>query len=154
MEFFIPSLFIMLLALLILALLIVVVPHSVLLGIAILFITIAIYAHYTIFTSEYRYINIFATALSSGTAPYVISGLVVSLLLGYVLYLFSGNKLPSLPAPPAYMPSPQSATNFVTRNINQGLSSLGVPVANSYSTPTRSPNQRQNYLASAVNYRT
>ena len=154
MEFFIPSLFIMLLALMILALLIVLVPHRVLLGVALLFILIALYAHYTIFKSDYRYINLFSTALPSGTAPYVISGLVVGLLLGYILYLFSGNKLPSLPAPPSSMPSPQSATNFVTKNINQGLSSLGVPVANSYATPTRSPNQGQNYLASAVNYRT
>lgn len=154
MEFFIPSIFIMLMALLILALLIVVVPHSALLGIAVLFIAIAIYSHYTIFTTEYRYVNLFSSAPSSGMAPYVMSGLVVSLVGGYVLYLFSGNKLPTLPAPPASMPSPQSATNIVTRNINNGLASLGVPVANSYATPNRSPNQGQNYLASAVNYRT
>jgi hypothetical protein len=154
MEFFIPSIFIMLLALLILGLLIVLVPRSVLLGIAILFIAIAVYSHYMIFTTEYRYINIFSTSSISGMAPFVISGALVALLVGYVLYLFSGNKLPSLPAPPSSMPSPQSATNFVTRNINNGLASLGVPVTNSYATPNRSPNQGQNYLASAVNYRT
>lgn len=154
MEFFIPSVFIMLLALLILGLLIVVVPRSAVLGIAVLFIAIAVYSHYTIFTSEYRYINIFSTSSASGMAPYVISGTVVAILIGYLLFLFSGNKLPSLPAPPSSMPSPESATNFVTRNINNGLSSLGVPVANSYATPNRSPNQGKNYLASAVNYRT
>ena len=136
-------------------------PHTILLGVAALFFVGTLYAHYTTFGDQYKFVNTLFTASSSGATPYLMSGLVIALVVGYLLYLFSGNQLPSLPSMPASMPSANSATNYLTRGINHGLSSLGVPAANQYTTPSQSPNQGRNqlgnqgrnYLASAVNYR-
>jgi hypothetical protein len=150
MEFFVPSLFIMLIAMVIILGYVVNASMPSLLAAACLFFVLAVYAHATTFPDEYRMINPFSTALQVGLAPYLMSGFILVLLIGYLLLMFAQNKMPSL-GMPAILPSAASATNFITKNINYGLSSMGAP--SKYTTPEASPNAGRNMLASAVNYR-
>jgi hypothetical protein len=129
MEFFLPSLLLMFVGFFVYEY---ITPNFSLVGIAILAIVLlifTIYNHYATFSGEY---NIMQWA-SSGQqiAPTLLTGLVIILVGGYIIYMFSsGTKTPGLSMPPANIPPPQTATNFVTRGIGNGLIAMGATNVN------------------------
>jgi hypothetical protein len=84
---------------------------------------IALYNHYSLFANEYRVMSWLEGA--KAFAPSFMSGLVVVLAVGYILFLITKGKMPSMPMPPSSIPPPDTATNSLTKNIGQGLNSLG-----------------------------
>lgn len=133
MEFFLPSVLLLLIAA---AVVFFVLPRfgpSFLAIVSAVLLAFGIYKHYTTFGTEYR-LSTWHLGLTA-YAPYV---LVAGLLLAigvYLLYLLPASTaanaaatapLASLPAVStiANMPSANTATNSVTANINKGLTSL------------------------------
>ena len=123
MEFFLPSMLIIILAV---GLSILIAPnlspYALIIG-SIVSIFIALYNHYNLFANEYRVMSWLEGA--KAFAPSFMSGLVVVLAVGYILFLITKGKMPSIPMPPSSIPPPDTATNTLTKNIGQGLSSLG-----------------------------
>jgi hypothetical protein len=126
MEFYLPSLFIIILAFIVLLWII---PKFTPLGIAIIaciLLFIGIYSHYFHFYNEYRNMNWANNAITAMASPYLLIGVVILLSLGYILMIFSSGKVPSLPMPSRNIPPPSTATNVVTREIGNGLVNAGV----------------------------
>ena len=120
MEFFLPSLVLMLSAFLISVYVIPnFTPVVIVIG-AILCLVLAVYNHYSTFSGEY---NVMQWAESGKQiAPTLITGLIIVLLGGYVIYLYGmGGKMGSLPSPPSWIPHPDTATNPVTHAIGTSL---------------------------------
>ena len=59
-------------------------------------------------------------------APYVLTGFVVVISGGYILYLLNSGRSQSISLPASTIPPPDTATNFITKNIGQGLSAMGL----------------------------
>jgi hypothetical protein len=139
MEFFLPSLLLMFVAFFTYEY---VTPNFSLVGIAILAIVLlvfSVYNHYATFSGEY---NIMQWASSAQQiAPTLLTGLVILIVGGYIIYMFSsGNKTPGLSMPPANIPPPQTATNIMTRGIGNGLLAMGATnVSKSAGRPGNSP---------------
>lgn len=139
MEFFLPSLLLMFVAFFAYEY---VTPNFSLVGIAILAIVLlvfSVYNHYASFSGEY---NVMQWASSAQQiAPTLLTGLVIILVGGYIIYMFSsGNKTPGLSMPPTNIPPPQTATNFMTRGIGNGLLAMGATnVDRSAGRPPNSP---------------
>ena len=91
---------------------------------AIVLLVFSVYNHYATFSREY---NVMQWASSArDLAPTLLTGLVIVLVGGYIIYMFSsGNKTPGLSMPPANIPPPQTATNPLTRGIGNGLLAMG-----------------------------
>lgn len=123
MEFFLPSMLIIILAV---GLSIFIAPnlspYALIIG-SIVSMIIALYNHYSLFANEYRVMSWLEGA--KAFAPSFMSGLVVVLAVGYILFLITKGKMPSMPMPPSSIPPPDTATNSLTKNIGQGLNSLG-----------------------------
>lgn len=125
MEFYLPSLFLLLVALLVIF---TVIPNFTpyLIGIiAIIGLILTVYNHYTLFGQEYKYMPFFDRAKSF--APTVLIGMVVVFAVGYILFLFGskgGNA--SLPSISRRIPPPSTSTNILTNGIGNGLKRLGL----------------------------
>jgi hypothetical protein len=126
MEFYIPSLFIMILAAAVCFLLIPQLTPVILSVFATLCLVLAMYNHSSLFSNEYRNMNWANTAAASMASPYLLVGLVILLSVGYIIFLFSSGKAPNLSMPSLNIPKPSTATNFVTRGIGNGLVNSGV----------------------------
>ena len=126
MEFYIPSLFIMIIAAAVCFLLIPQFTPMILAGFATLCLVLAMYNHSSLFWNEYKNMNWASTATASMASPYLLVGLVILLSVGYIIFLFSSGKAPNLGVPSMNIPSPSTATNFVTRGIGNGLVNAGV----------------------------
>jgi len=124
MEFYIPSLFIILLAAIFLVLVLPQLSPLVLTAFCGLLLVWGIANHYTLFVNEYHNMNWTNTATIAG--PYLILFTVIGLSLGYIILLFSRKRFSSTPSPPMNIPPPESATNYVTRGIGNSLVSSGV----------------------------
>ncbi len=135
MEFFLPSLLTVLLALLFTFF---ISPNLGPLAVATVAFIALLYAantHYTMFKDEYSLQSWASSA--QAFAPYIIVGTILIFVIGYLLTLFSGGKAPNLPMPPSVLPPPETATNLVTKGINNGLSAAGlVPVVKNVSANT------------------
>jgi len=124
MEFFLPSILLMIFAA---AVVFAVVPKMtplLLAVVAVLCLVIAVYNHYSLFKNEYKIMSWADTA--SQVSPYLISGLVIILVVGYLLYLTGSGKKVTLQMPSANIPPPQTATNYVTEAIGNGMVATGV----------------------------
>jgi len=124
MEFFLPSLLLMLIAW---AISVYVTPSftpAVIAVVAIILLVLAVYNHYSTFPSEY---NVMQWADSGKQiAPTLITGLVIVLMGGYIIYMFSSKGgMPSLPSFSAASPPPNTATNPLTQAIGTGLANMG-----------------------------
>ena len=126
MEFYLPSLFIIMVAFIIILAIIPKFTPVVLAIVAAILLVFGIYSHYTLFYNEYKNMNWANNAMSSMASPYLLIGSVVLLSLGYIIMLFSSGKVPSLPMPSRNIPPPSTATNVVTREIGNGLVNAGV----------------------------
>lgn len=126
MEFFLPGLFLMVLALIIV---IVVLPSFtpfMLATTALLALIAGVYNHYSLFAGEYRLM-----AWTTGTAAFAPTILVASIVvfaIGYILLLFTkrGAKGLNLPKPSLAIPPPQTSTNVLTQAVGNGLAAAGL----------------------------
>ena len=135
MEFFLPSLLTILLALLFTYFVSPSLGPMAVAAVALVALVFAAKAHYDMFRDEYSLQSWAASA--KDFAPYIIVGLILIFVIGYLLSLFSGGKAPNLPMPPPTLPPPETATNLVTRGINNGLAATGlVPVVRNISANT------------------
>jgi len=129
MEFFLPSLLVMLVAFL---LSIYVVPSftpAVIAVVAIVLLCFGVYNHYTTFPQEYNVMQWATTGQQ--IAPTLITGLVIVLMGGYIIYMFTTKGgMPSLPSMSAMSPHPNTATNPLTQAIGTGLANMGATNVN------------------------
>ncbi len=124
MEFFLPSLLIVLLAL---GLIFAVFPQMgpfMLAIFAAIALVIAVRHHRSIFKQDYETMT--WTTAAASAAPYVLVGVVVLFGIGYLLFLWGAGKPSSLPAPPMTIPPPETATNILTSAIGNGLKATGL----------------------------
>ena len=124
MEFYIPSLFIVLLAAIFLVIVLPQLSPLILTIVCTLLLVWGIANHYTLFSNEYRNMNWTNTATTAG--PYIILFLVIGLSLGYIILLFTRKRFTSTASPPVNIPPPESATNYMTRGIGNSLVSSGM----------------------------
>ena len=133
---FLPSVFLMLVAYLFTITFIPKLSHLVILVGAIAFIAITVFNHYSMFSNEYKIMSWADTAKQFAPTVMVIS--IIVLMGGYIMYISGGKGTANLPMPPANIPPPETATNFVTNAIGQGLVAAGATNVN------RSPNNVRN----------
>jgi hypothetical protein len=124
MEFYIPSLFIVLLAAIFLVLLLPQLSPMILTVVCSLLLVWGLANHYTLFANEYHNMNWTNTATVAG--PYIILFLVIGLSLGYIILLFTRKRFTSSPSPQMNIPPPETATNYVTRGIGNSLAATGM----------------------------
>ena len=124
MEFYIPSLFIVLLAAIVLVLIVPRLSPLILTVICSLLLVWGLANHYTLFSSEYHNMNWTNTAIAAG--PYLMLFLVIAPSIGYILLLFTRNSFTSKPSPQMNIPPPETATNYVTRSIGNSLVNSGM----------------------------
>jgi len=124
MEFFIPSLFIVLLAAIVLVVIVPKLSPVVLTTVCSILLVWGLANHYTLFSKEYHNMNWTNTAVIAG--PYLILFLVIGLSLGYIILLFTRKSFSTSQSPPMNIPPPETATNYVTRGIGNSLVSSGV----------------------------
>lgn len=141
MEFFIPSLFIVLLAAIFGAIFIPRLTPIILVCIATIALIGAIGNHSHLFSNEYKNVSWVIPEM----APYLMIGTLVAILVGYVLLLFFSGKGPSLPPKMNVIPPPNTATNSLTEGIgnslvNTGMASITPPIGNA----PRQNNLREN----------
>ena len=126
MEFYIPSLFIVLIAAIFLVLVVPKLSSLVLTTVCTLLLVWALVNHYTLFSSEYHNMNWTNTALAAG--PYIMLFTVIGLSLGYIILLFTrkGGSNSAQMNVNMSIPPPESATNYVTQGIGNSLVSSGM----------------------------
>jgi hypothetical protein len=126
MEFYLPSLFIIIFAAIISFAIVPRFTPMILALFASLCLVIAVYNHSSLFYDEYKNMNWANTATASMASPYLLVGLVIILSIGYILFLVSSGQTPSLSMPSSMIPYPSTATNFVTRGIGNALVNSGM----------------------------
>lgn len=124
MEFYIPSLLIVLLAAIIGAFFIPQLSSLIMIILCTLLLIWAFANHYTTFASEYRNMNWVNAATT--VAPYLMITLVIALSIGYMTLLFTSGKGENVGSPSMRIPPPETATNYVTRGIGNSLVSSGL----------------------------
>lgn len=125
MELFLPSLFLMLLAYFFTIMFIPKLSPFIIIGGSIAFIAFTVYNHYSLFENEYRIMTWTDTAKQFG--PTLIILLIIALMGGYLIYISTTGK-GTLPRPPDSIPPPETATNYFTQAIGNGLKAAGAPV--------------------------
>jgi hypothetical protein len=142
MEMFLPSVFLMLVAYLFTMMFIPKLSHLVILVGAIAFIAVTAFNHYSMFANEYKIMTWADTAKQFGPTLMII--LIIVLMGGYIMYISGAKGTANLPMPPANIPPPETATNFVTNAIGQGLVAAGATNVNRSPNAPKSANVRTN----------
>ena len=150
MEFYIPSVFILIIGMAVAFVFIPRLSNFILVIVAGLCLVLAMYAHSSLFFNEYQNMNWLNTAGVAG--PHLLISLVFFLSFGYVLLLITSGKAPTLSVPSFTIPPPETATNIETRGIGNGLVSSGVVNA-SKNAEYNSINAGQNAINSALSKR-
>ena len=130
MEFYLPSLFLILMAAIFAISFLPQFTPIVLAIFGTLCLVLAIYNHASLFTNEYKNMNWANMASMAGLSPYLITTVVILLCVGYIIFLLSSGTFQGLSMPSMSIPPPSTATNVVTRKIGQGLVSSGVSNVN------------------------
>lgn len=151
MEFYLPSIFIIILAAIISFTLIPKFTPVTLAAFAAICLGIAVYSHYSLFQNEYSNMNWSNTAISAMVSPYLLIILVIALCLGYIIFLFSTGNASSIPMPSRNIPPPSTATNVVTREIGNGLVNTGLANVSPVNAPANTATR--NALESALSRR-
>jgi hypothetical protein len=126
MEIYLPSIFLLLVAYIFTIKVIPQLSSYVIMIGAIGFLFLTIYNHYSLFADEYRVMTWIDTAKQFG--PTLIVILIIALMGGYLLFMYSPGKGSSLKLPPSSIPPPESATNPMTRGIGNSLAAMGTPI--------------------------
>jgi uncharacterized protein involved in response to NO len=142
MEFFLPSILLMLVACLISMFFVPNFTPAVIAMVAIALMVFGVYNHYITFSDEYNIMQ-WADA-GKQIAPTLITGLVIVLMGGYIIYMFSSGGMPRLPMPPNSIPPPSTATNPMTEGIGNAMEAMGANVNRN-----RSANRPNNGINSA-----
>jgi len=124
MEFYIPSLLLILLAGIFIVVFLPKLSSLVLLILSVLLLVWAGTNHYSLFADQYRNMNWANTATSA--APYLMLFLVIILSIGYMVLLFTSGGSPQIQTPSMAIPPPDTATNLMTRTIGKSLVSTGI----------------------------
>jgi hypothetical protein len=123
MEFFLPSIFAMMLAFFVSRHFFTRGTSLITLGIlALLLLLFTVYNHYSFFATEYRIMTWADTAKQF--APTLLVSLVIVFMIGYLLFA-AGIKPGGLSMPSSVLPPGSTATNALTRGINDGLVAAG-----------------------------
>jgi hypothetical protein len=123
MEFFLPSVFLMLVAILFCVYLIPQMKTPILLVGSTVLLAFGLYSHYATFSGEYRVMDWLNSAKQ--IAPTILTLLVIVLAGGYIAFMYSSGKAPNLRMPSFNSPPPETATNVLTENIGNGLEAMG-----------------------------
>lgn len=130
MEFFLPSVLVIMLAFFVSGYFFLSRYSPIVLGVmALLLLLFTIYNHYSFFATEYRIMTWADTAKQF--APTLLVALVIVMTIGYMLFA-SGIK--SIGMPSNNLPPGSTATNSLTGMINSGLVAAGAP-SNSHDDP-------------------
>jgi hypothetical protein len=108
----------------------------VLLFLAIIGIIITFYSHRMVFAIEYKQMS--WSTIGYSVAPWLMTGLVVAIMGGYLFYLLGSGSKVTLPTVSSAIPPPSTATNPLTWAIGSGLVSSGTSSVNSASSAKRS----------------
>ena len=139
MEFFLPSLLLMLIAFLVSVYIVPTFTPAVIAVVAIILLILGVYNHYVTFSSEYNVMQWADTGRQ--IAPTLITGLVIVLMGGYIIYMFSSKGgMPSLPSFSAVSPPPSTATNPLTEGIGNALNAAGATTINRNYVPENNMN--------------
>ena len=122
MELFIPSLALIVLSATILLFVFPKLTPIMLASIAGVALTYAVYHHYMMFGSQYSSMT-WVTSIQA-MAPYIMVGTVLIFNNGYLLFMAKTGRQATMARIPR-LPSSTSATNPVTRVINEGLNAAG-----------------------------
>ena len=134
MEYFLPSVFVLLLAA---AVIFVILPRfgpSVLAAVSLVLLGLGVYQHFQQFSTDYRLSTWQLGAVAY--APYLLVGGLITVILVYLLYLLPANASSNTTAPAIIMPtinnmpSANTATNPITAGINRALNSVNVAAKN------------------------
>jgi len=143
MEFYLPSLFLILLAAIVAVAFLPRFTPIVLAVFASVCLIFAMYNHASLFTNEYNNMNWANMASMAGLSPYLITTVVILLCIGYIIFLLSSGTVQSLSMPSMTIPPPSTATNVVTRGIGESLVSTGVANVNrNYRPPENTAGQK------------
>jgi hypothetical protein len=131
MEFFLPSILVLLVAA---AIVFFVIPRFgplVLAVVSLILLGIGIYNHYTMFQNEYRFSTWQLGVVAY--APYILVGAVILMIILYLTYLLpSGglsttaanvttNTVANVKPPTINLPPPETATNVITKGANNAI---------------------------------
>jgi hypothetical protein len=129
MEFFLPSLLLMLVAFFVSTYVIPRFTPAVIAVCAIILLFLGLYNHYMTFPDEYNVMQWATTGQQ--IAPTLLTGLVIVLMGGYIIYMFTTKGgMPSLPSMSSTAPPPNTATNPLTQAIGTGLANMGATNVN------------------------
>lgn len=152
MEFFLPSILVLLVAA---AIVFFVIPRFgplVLAVVSLILLGIGIYNHYSMFQNEYRLSTWQLGAVAY--APYLLIGAVIVMIILYLTYLLpsgsaaSGNNTPAnananVKANTINLPPPETATNVITEGANNAIRAAA-NLANVKVNTTNQPNNPAN----------
>ena len=124
MEFYIPSLLLVLLAAVLGALFIPNLSQPILIVLCLVLLGFGFANHYTLFVNEYKNMHWLNTAVIAG--PYLMVGTVIMLSVGYIFLQFTSGGAKRIASPSRSIPPPETATNYVTRGIGNSLVSSGL----------------------------
>jgi hypothetical protein len=135
MEFFLPSVFLMMISLFAAVFVVPKMGPALIVSSALILIVVVLYNHSSTFANDYNFLQWAASAQQ--LAPVLLTSLVIALVGGYLLYMYGlGGKLPDIAMPSSNIPPPATATNFMTRAIGSGLAGMGAAgIARNYSPP-------------------
>jgi len=122
MELFIPSLALIVLSAAIVLFVFPKLTPIMLASIAGVSLTYAVYHHYMMFGAQYSSMTWVNSV--QAMAPYIMVGTVMIFIIGYLLFMAKTGRHATMANIPR-LPSANTATNPVTRVINEGLNAAG-----------------------------
>jgi hypothetical protein len=147
MEFFLPSVFILIFGAVISFMLIPKFSPTVVLILAGLLLGFAVYHHIDQFKAEYR-LSTWQQGLVS-YAPYLAFGFMILFILFYIFTKFRGGEVP-IPEIAATLPSPTEALNSITETVANVATNTTNAVANVASSVNRTVNNAANKVVNTV----
>jgi hypothetical protein len=124
MEFYLPSLLILVFAGIVCVAVFPQFTPVVLASVAIVALVGAAYSHYSLFGREYQFMS--KTSQTAVVAPYLLVGAVIMGIVAYLLFLLGSGKKLTMRMPADTIPPPESATNYMTEAIGNGLNASGM----------------------------
>jgi hypothetical protein len=145
MEFFLPSLFIFLLAVIVISFVVPRMSPMIIIGMSAVLLGFGVYHHFKLFWNDYKQstwqdqLRLFA--------PGIMLTVIIIYVLFSLLMFFTGGSVPVPPMPKVELPPANTATNFVTETINNIIS----PIMPNNTTPKSNNTTRVNEASTANN---